>query len=100
MTPQILASKLAVWSKRKIPYDSALIHAKSYLAGTLGDGIIKEFFMTVYIVPVTTTNCHIPTCTNQSEDIYCTACTNMIPGSAVVGLLRDLGEFLCGRQSP
>ena len=94
MTPQQMASKLTVWSKHKIKFPDALKYAQDFIAGRLGDGLIKDYFLSFATQP-----CRIPTCTNQTHTKYCDACTNMIPSSTVVGLLKDLGEFLCGRQS-
>ena len=96
MTPQALASKLTVWSKRKISYDLALVHATNYFAGTLNDGLIKDYFIIVYplLVP-----CKIPTCAGTTNGIYCQDCLDMTPSSAITKLLKDIGEFLCGRRS-
>lgn len=95
MTAPQLASKLTVWSKRKFSYEQALQHAKAFLEGRLGEGLIKDYFQT--LCPPTLTECHVPTCTNTTKDKYCEACTNMIPGSVVVSLLKELGDFLCTR---
>lgn len=92
-----LASKLTVWSHRRFSYEEAKVYAERYKAGTLGEGFIKDFFDSLDGPQVIPVKCKIPTCSNQTTCEYCEPCTNMIPGSAVVELLRELTEFLSNR---
>lgn len=98
MTPQNLASKLTVWSKRKISYTEALEHAHKYFNGAIGEGLIKEYFKSVCPIEIVQQLCKIPACSNLTKGIYCDNCTSMLPNSAVTGLIKALGEFLCSRQ--
>jgi hypothetical protein len=90
MTTSQLATELAVWSKHKWSYDDCLLHAQKFHSGILGDGIIKDYFMT--LVPKL---CRIPTCTNNAVDVYCKECLSM--KGVVPGLLKSLSELACAR---
>lgn len=90
MTPQQLATELAVWSKHKFSYDECLISAQKFHNGTLGDGLIKDFLSTIQ-----PKLCRIPTCENNASDIYCKDCLEM--KGVVPGLLKALSELANAR---
>ena len=94
MKAEQLASNLLVWSKHNMPYPQCLGYAESYLAGTIGDGLIKDYFIANF---PSVNVCQIPTCNNQTNVKYCGECYALTPNSTVVGLLKQLGEFLATR---
>lgn len=94
MTPQQLASKLVVWSKRRIVYNTALQYATDFKAGSIGEGLIKDYFLSIE-PSVSTSVCRIPTCTNVTTDTYCTQCLNL--GGAAEAIFHALGALFIAR---
>lgn len=96
ISPQTLATRLVTWSKNKINYGQAVTHARAYLEGTLSDGLIKDYFMSVHPIAISI-ECAIPTCKNKTETKFCTDCLNLTTSSEASKLLKVIGELLCLR---
>lgn len=87
-----IVQRLQTWSRGKITEQAAREFAASYLNGTLGDGLIKN-----YLDQAMLSTCKLPTCDNPALDTYCPACNALEPGSAAANLLSAIGEFLSAR---
>ena len=89
MTSQQLASKLTVWSKRKIPYQEALLLAQKYLANTLGEGIVKDYFNSLVGKA-----CDVPGCTNTTSTKFCASCISLNPTSQASKTLLIIADLI------
>ena len=98
MTNKQLASNLVTWSKRNIQYKEAIGLAERYKAGTLGDGLIKDYFDSLFGVE-SLKDCSLKGCSNKTTRDYCEDCLNLTPDSKASELFLILSDLLKARQS-